>query len=287
MLVHNKTVQERASALLLVSMFFVEWWPSFVLGLSGVCSFFISTFPNAIVVHDLWGIDIPIRYVFCFLAIAFTVAGGLGVVKNRRTLTQAEKELRQNKTFVRRYFDDVEKVLQIVLLQLAADCDLVERERCKPEVRITLYCHDAKNCRFVPVARVAGDPTFEEMGRSSYPNDQGVISFAWQKGVAKFKSNSKNSDEWVDEMINFFGFDRKVAENLKMQSRSMLAIRLDHHGKHVGVTVIESIMKTGKCSADSSLADVILEGMWYAPVANLVDAVHGSHVARVSSQKPC
>lgn len=293
MLVHNKTIQQRAARFHFVLVLILEWWPSLLLGLSGLLSIFISTFPNASFYLAFGGgFDIPIRYLFCAMAVIFTLVGGWGMVKNRRTLTRAEEKLvqveqtlKQNEAVIQQYFDDVEEVLRFVLLQLATDCNLVERERCISQIRITLYCHDSKNHRFVPVARIAGNPTFEKKGRSSYPDNQGVISCAWQNRVAKFQSDAKNSEEWIEQMVDEYDFDREIAENLKMQPKSMLAIRVEHHGKQVGVTVIESTNKTGKCSAAGSLQKLILDGAWYDPVASLVNALRSSHVARISSAK--
>ena len=216
-----------------------------------------------------------------FFAVLFTVAGGIGQIKNRRTLSLVESRLEMKERLVRRYSDDVEKVLRFALLKLAEECSLVERDRCKPHLQITLYCHDPENQRFIPVARIAGNPIFEQPGRGSYPDSQGVISQGWARGMARFETGSSGAD-WVAEVVAA-GFDQNTAKQLRMQSKSMLALRVEESGRFAGVIVIESMNKTG---VTAGLRKQLLDASWYESVASLVGAVQGSHVTRLAQVEP-
>lgn len=104
------------------------------------------------------------------------------------------------------------------------------------------------NNEFVLLSRVSLSPTLREVGRPSYPKEQGVIGSAWERGTASLSRLPEDRQDWELQMVKQ-GLSSKAAKSLRMQSRSIVGRRIDHDGvtenQPVGVIVIESLSPLG------------------------------------------
>ncbi len=100
--------------------------------------------------------------------------------------------------------------------------------------RVTLYRHDEVASQFRQVSRYSDNPTWEQMGRGVYPDDEGMIGLGWSEGSVCMVRLSEDREKWNREMSEECGVPREVAENLGMQSRSIVAVRLDNAGDKLG-----------------------------------------------------
>ncbi len=111
--------------------------------------------------------------------------------------------------------------------------------------RVTLYRHDEVASQFRQVSRYSDNPTWEQMGRGVYPDDEGMIGLGWSEGSVCMVRLSEDREKWNREMSEECGIPREVAENLGMQSRSIVAVRLDNAGDKLGILVFESLKPQG------------------------------------------
>lgn len=114
------------------------------------------------------------------------------------------------------------------------------RRACRPDTRISVYCHDSSSSRFIPIARISGNPEFEKEGRPHYPGNQGIICKAWQKEVDRYQFSFDNPESdslapgsaacenWLQEQEVLYAVPRAVAEALTMKSLSFVALRIEH-----------------------------------------------------------
>lgn len=116
-------------------------------------------------------------------------------------------------------------------------------DRYVPGARASLYLNHQD--RFHIVARSSADPTLRPFGRTSYPVEQGVIGLAWRDTEAVAVDLPRRRDHWNTHMARNYGIPTEEAARLRMQSRSLVALRIDHDGpagaKPLGVVVLESV----------------------------------------------
>ena len=251
----------------------VDWWPSILFGLLTVCSIGISAFPNwRIIVGD--SIQFPGRYLLAGMAFLLLIFGGLGSIKNKRTLSNMDREIRALKNLIDTYQVDTLEVSKFALTKLAYDCGLIEKTQLKRDLRLTVYCHDEKHSRFIPASRIAGSPVYEMFGRPWYPDHLGVIGEGWLKGYAMENSSTTSDEDWITEAVDK-GFNREVAANISMKSKSLVAVRIEHSGKFVGIAVAESLNKSG-CR---QVGPQMKKSDWLPQLAELLVLVKSSLIA--------
>lgn len=124
------------------------------------------------------------------------------------------------------------------------------------QARISIYRH--RGDHFVPLARVSKSPRLQARGRSEYPENQGAIGRAWDKGAFKATNLPEKRDDWMQNCIDEFGMDESTAATLQMQSRSIVCHRLDTSTpptSGIGVLVVESLKARG---VDGKTLDTLL-----------------------------
>ncbi|AJK68587.1 hypothetical protein [Corynebacterium marinum] len=273
----KKSVEQRSSGWLKAGHWANEWWPRVALGLVTIAAIVISAFPSWKI--SFFGCELFARHILALLSALLLIIGGIGSIKHGKSLAEAESNKALYKDLANSYRNDVHEILKFSLTKLVAECDLLDGDYCKSDVRVTLYCHDKERRDFIPAARISGNPLFEEQGRDRYPDDIGIISLGWQKGVASLQSNAKTSDEWIQEQEEEWNLPRETAEKISMQSKSMVAVKLVHHGNAIGVAVAES---TTKSRVPARLHKQIKEAEWFDPVARLLTTVRPSLLPHIS-----
>lgn len=275
----KKSVKERSANWLKFGCFLNEWWPKLILGSVTVAAIAISAFPDWTI--PLLDYEFYARHLLAVVAVLLLFFGGIGSIKHGKSLIDAEASKDHYRDLAGSYKNDVHEILKFSLVKLVAECNLLEGDYCKSDVRVTLYCHDKERRNFIPVARIAGNPLYEEQGRDRYADDIGIISLGWQKGVASFQSNAKSSEEWIQEQVEEWSLPREIAEKISMQSTSIVAVKLIHRGDAIGVAVAES---TTKSRVPAKLQKQIKEADWFDPVAHLLKTVRSSLLPHLSNE---
>lgn len=272
----RKTVRERASVASKIAQFILDWWPEAALGTTSLLAAYVSCFPNNKI--TLFSHPLPWNLFILIIILILAISGGIGMVRKRTSIVRLEDALENSRSISSAYMLDTRRLFEHALLQLAKDCGLSNEEGCcKSDTRISIYCHDGKNSRFVKIARICGNPSLSNSGRSSYPDDEGVIAEGWRIGAARYQSAAQTDEEWVVEQEEYM--DKATAEAITMKSKSIIAWRIGDGNNPVGVFVIESLVKS---RATAQLRRVVKESSWSDPIYRFVETVRDSHVRRVA-----
>lgn len=140
----------------------------------------------------------------------------------------------------------LESVLRAILMGLANEMSLYSTT-----ARLSVYCHIDNE--FVLLSRVSDDPNLALPGRPSYPETEGSIGKAWSKGWAFVTGMSDIRSEWEQELITDHEVPLEVAANMRMQSRSLLGLRINAtiggSSEPIGVVILESETARGIVSS--------------------------------------
>ncbi|MDJ0338350.1 hypothetical protein [Cryobacterium sp. PH31-O1] len=111
-------------------------------------------------------------------------------------------------------------------------------------MRTSFYCHS--NEEFMLLSRVSSSPELQKFGRLTYPEKQGSIWKAWDEGETVITGFPEAREAWESKLVEEHGFSRAEVAGMSMQSRSLMAIRVDKlDGTPIGVLVIESVSARG------------------------------------------
>jgi len=109
--------------------------------------------------------------------------------------------------------------------------------------RITLYAHDSSG-QFFSIGRYSRQPDYRKPGRSSYPEDQGVISRTWKNGdnFTKDYPDRKQDPCGYHERCKKDGLSEDVINELGMPSRLYYGYRISNtQGREpIAVLITES-----------------------------------------------
>lgn len=132
----------------------------------------------------------------------------------------------------------LQATLAPLLRKLADHCDTNEAHQ-----RMSVYCSAADV--FVLLARHSRNARFEKPGRPTYPGDSGVIGEAWEIGESTKWNWPKDRTEWEAFQVREYGIPASVVARLNMHTRSVVAFRITHQDRNVGVLVMESTEARG------------------------------------------
>jgi hypothetical protein len=114
------------------------------------------------------------------------------------------------------------------------------------EYRISLYVHDKDH--FMLLSRYSDNPEFSKVGRSIYPDSQGILGLAWQKGeycADSFPDPSVEENLWIEMQKKRGGIkDENIPKHFKMKSREYFAcaLREPQEKNKIAVLVLESTL---------------------------------------------
>jgi len=137
--------------------------------------------------------------------------------------------------------------------------------------RISVYRHDDSGFAFL--GRVSRSTSLAQPGRRRCPESEGIIGRAWDVGWASIKDLPASRDDWDKECARRCGMDIGVVRALRMQSRSVVGIRLDKNPsaqQPAGVLVIESLRRAG---VDGGTIDELKKLVLKPPVPSLLAQV--------------
>lgn len=263
-----------------VGSFFDEWWPETLLGTPSIAGIFASLFPENTL--SLGTVNIRLGIAALILALVFAILGGIGVARKNKKMTKLKEAAKENRNTAKKYQKDTRELIQDNLRDLARECKLNSGDRaCRTDSRISVYCHDGSSGRFIPIARISGDPEFEKKGRPHYPDTEGVICRAWREEFYKYQyqSSSESDENWLKEQEELFSVPPDVADAFVMKSLSSVALRIEHRDKKIGVLVIES---TDKDRADATLMNSVLTSTHFPPLQRALYRVNESHVRNMA-----
>jgi hypothetical protein len=92
------------------------------------------------------------------------------------------------------------------------------------------------------LARYSINPQYTKIHRQKFPLNQGVIDKAWQHGchVDKDCPKAEQNKEYVDYLIQTYGYEKEKINNLTMKSCRYIALAIVDADVHIGVIVFES-----------------------------------------------
>lgn len=112
--------------------------------------------------------------------------------------------------------------------------------------RVSVYRH--LDDSFILLARVSQSLGLEKVGRARYPDSQGVIGLAWDRGANSRTMLPEGRSEWNDECVKSYEMDSVTAAELTMHARSIVGRRVDTiavHPRPIGLIIIESLRARG------------------------------------------
>ena len=135
----------------------------------------------------------------------------------------------------------ISSMLKVLILDFSEKLGVYNRG-----MRTSIYCHS--NSEFVLLSRISSSPELQKSGRSAYREKQGSIWKAWDEGETVITGFPEGRTEWETKLVEEHGFARAEVQGMSMQSRSIVAIRVDKdHGDRapIGVVVIEALSPKG------------------------------------------
>lgn len=175
------------------------------------------------------------------VGVALVVASLIGQLLTHPTYS----ELYADREHTTKLAEDRSKIMESMLASMLSDV-------CKSsgltgfEYRASLYCHGSAS--FILLVRMSDNPDLAVHGRPSYPEHEGVIGKAWSKGSAALVDLPVDRPGWNAQMVEH-GLNSETVEKLRMQSRSIVGIRIDDPARSpaepVGVLVLESLAPRG------------------------------------------
>lgn len=264
-----------------------EWWPESALGLAGLGGTAASAFPGQTL--SLGVVDTTVPIVSFCASCGLLLIGGYGVARKSKKVSAIKDEAKRSKYIANQYKLDTREIIQDYLRDLSRDCGLGnDKGACRPDTRISVYCHDDENSRFIPIARISGNPKYESAGRSSYPDSQGVIAAAWETGftrnAVKVNDETHWEDEWVKTQVNEWHFSEDVARNFSMKSRIFVAWRIEYANQFIGVVVIESTVKS---RVGSGLKGKVESSPYFEPLMRALFRINSSHIPHIAGSIKC
>ncbi|ACL05173.1 hypothetical protein Dalk_3485 [Desulfatibacillum aliphaticivorans] len=143
--------------------------------------------------------------------------------------------------------DQIEKLLDDYLRTL---CERMPRKNIDDAVRISIYTHLKKkdNGYFVMRGRSCRIPRYSVPGREIYHDYEGIIAEAWDShtgyaGIFDLPDPKENKELYIQTLVEKFRMEKEAAENLTMESRSLVAFRINdlEETSAVGLVVVESV----------------------------------------------
>ena len=126
--------------------------------------------------------------------------------------------------------------------------------------RFSVYYH--RDRCFVRVCRVSGNPDLGRPGRSSYPDNQGIIAKVWREEAVTVTNMPSDREGWVSACVGDYGMKRSEAQDVaeRMQSLSIVGRRINYGHRPIGIILLESTEPLGvnsktldKLGSDDSL----------------------------------
>lgn len=114
------------------------------------------------------------------------------------------------------------------------------------EARVSVYRH--KDDHFILLSRQSLSPVLKSRGRGRYPDTEGLIGRAWEKGEGVVVDLPENRDAWERMCVAEYDMEPKSVSGIAMQSKSLVGKRFDSDVRPkspVGLIVIESTKKRG------------------------------------------
>ena len=169
--------------------------------------------------YSFWQIFIILLIIICITFISLSSYHDRNIPKLEEELKIANEKLKIIREQIKDLFD-------FYLSGIAKDKLLFDEYNS--EERVTLYLHNGKSA-FIPVSRFSFNPKYDTIGRLTYPDCEGYISKAWDKG--QFFTNSIEN--------NKFKMSKKTINSIRMKSKLFAIIRIEK----LGLIVVESTNK--------------------------------------------
>lgn len=110
--------------------------------------------------------------------------------------------------------------------------------------RVSVYKHSID--KFMIIGRYSDNPKFKKINRNQYPENEGFISIAWEKGefmVDDLPDPQKESEKYLEQIKSMCDISDEVLSRIKMKSQSFYIKTLYGHDsmQPKAVLVIEGI----------------------------------------------
>jgi len=244
------TLEERVRRIVVPpSITFVEVLPPVLLALATVPMWLLPLVPEYVDVAD--GGALSLHWTLFAVSLLLLTIGGWLSWRRRKSIHAVEQDnsvLKKQVALADQVIDahhedlvnSISGLAAALLDEFYAADSRANRENKRRHTRLTVYCRDRRNHEFVPISRKSANPTLQMVGRNRYPDGQGIIARAWKEGFAVELSLPEDRGRWNRDNVEKWDYTEEETSNLKMHSRSMVALRLDREGDAVGIIVIES-----------------------------------------------
>lgn len=223
--------------------FAVDYSPQILFGLATIPAWLVPFTES--MAFSIYGVDVSWAAVLTVTAIIMLICGLLATIWHSKTIHGLEQEVVPLRRIIPRLDDSLDDALQDLMFEI----ELVTKDsRSKPEKtheRATLYLHDESQNSFIPIARRSDNPKLEPFGRPYYPDNQGIIGAAWTKGYSFVNDLSSDRLTWEQQAFDDYDIPVEAVSKIRMQSCSLMGIRIDLHNKKFGLVVLESEKKRG------------------------------------------
>ncbi|MFT3663247.1 MAG: hypothetical protein QM809_18345 [Gordonia sp. (in: high G+C Gram-positive bacteria)] len=219
------------------------------------------------------------------LSCLLIVAGTLWSGRRSFRVQELQSKYGQVEAIAERYKVGVQEIVDKQFFQLLEECELIKDGGLpKGEVRITLYFH--VKSYFIPVARIAGNPKLSQMARSSYPDDEGLIKFGWEKagGIVDFLRSDEDeltAKEWI-ERVTSNGWNaplsKEAASKIRMKSLKYYMHRLHYGSEAIGLIVVESTVKNG---FPNNVENKLKKANSIQDLCQLLNTLKSSHISNI------
>lgn len=263
----SSTISERGTELGRRFSLFLNWWPQIALGTATIPSWCVAIVPQqGVQIFFMHFSQNAFNLLLIITAIGLLLFGVIGTVRRSPNLQRLESEAEE----LRKLKDSIQLELEHTLKSLMIELGLSvgnEAIQKPPHARVTLYQHNDNSKEFNPVIRVSDSPQFKKLGRSSYPDSEGIIGQGWNEGSAYVVRLKDERKKWEKQLKTEWNIPLEVSQKLKMQSRSLAAVQIRNRSEALGILVFESINPHG---VTSKTRDVVLASPNFQAICRLL-----------------
>lgn len=191
---------------------------------------------------------VPIEYQIFTLAGGFIALLGQFVliplwIRRDERISELQARARRAEIAAEGMQQSVDQICRWYLLDISDNLDFAESDR------VTLYIHNQNRNAFERLAREARNPAYKKSGRIEYPDKEGCIAKAWQKGrhfeqspaFEEGQAPGAHEKVWI-EWCKSQGISKGIAGKITMRSLLYFGwrIRSRDRSQELAIVIIES-----------------------------------------------
>ncbi len=205
--------------------------------------------------ESFWGLtDVPIGKFIYYPAVISAILFGIFSISNSSNIKDLEEDNKDKGNKIQ----DLENALNDSIKEMNELFNsyltlMIKNLNFGHTERISVY--KVYENKFVMIGRASDNPNLQQIGRSSYPIDEGFIGKGWAEGEYFINDlpdpNLRNGDTYYKKVNEVCTIEKEVLNNIKMKSRTFFIYRIKGYDNlPKAVLVIESENEKGFDKAD-------------------------------------